>query len=67
MVLISLYIKCHKKKKGRLLVNTQISTAALIRVAALVLLALNKVYVYILTLTELGSGFCDDTKVSCKV
>ena len=54
MVLISLYSKCHKKKKGRLLVNTQISTAALIRVAALVLLALNKVYVYILTLTELA-------------
>ena len=41
---------------GRSFVNTQISTAALIRGAALVLLALNKVYVYTLTLTELGSG-----------
>ena len=38
---------------GRLFVKkTQISTAGLIRVAALVLLALNKVYVYMLTLTE---------------
>ena len=62
---------------GRLFVNTQISTTVLIRVAALVLLALNKVcvyiyiyiyiYIYMLTLTELGSGFCGDTKVSCKV
>ena len=31
---------------GHLFVNTQISTAALTRVAARVLLALNKVYVY---------------------
>ena len=38
---------------GRLFVKkTQISTAGFIQVAALVLLALNKVYVYMLTLTE---------------